>query len=551
VTAGTSYWIRISGFSGATGNFGVTLALEAAPVQNPGPDVTVFRVFDTGRYGTGTSTTGDAVTAYAIGTDSCNRGSEPVLWIDNNNRPGYSPTQHPVIAQNMFRYSVVGGAGRFEQIGQSWLKHGFLSLNSSDCGSCVTPPFGGDQLGVNCSDTYTASLNGNQGNLGPRSEVNATTGTFPWPHGTGTGGTVGMRLQVPTTSVTAPPAGSRFFADTHYVTADDAQYVAPGQTVAINGLNNASWREINIQGGTATPTFVGNTVQLQPGIHAWKAVDSTVTLVNADHDTPHPNQPGNFIRTRFIVGAKATAIAGGNWRYEYAIYNLNSDRSAGAFSVPVSDATAVSNLGFNHPKSHSGEPYSNAAWINTKANNFLTFSAPAEGANSNAIRWGTMYTVRFDSAAAPVTGTATISLFKAGQPGEANSVNVVGVPVPTPAPAGPVCTQNYNGVDGVNGDDLADYIADFFDSTGIQPGFAGPIAIPGGFAGNSTAAFAGFGFGCPTNPDVPQPNPWSAPVDAYRTSGYKVVVGQNNGPCAEPNGDDLADFIGLFFNGCP
>jgi uncharacterized repeat protein (TIGR01451 family) len=121
------------------------------------------------------------------------------------------------------------------------------------------------------------------------------------------------------------------------------------------------------------------------------------------------------------------------------------------------------------------------------------------------------------------------------------------------------CPQDYNGTDGVNGDDLADYIADFFDTTGIQPGFAFPIALPGGFAGNATLAYPGFGTPCPEAGDVPQPNPWGAPIDAYRTGGFKVGVNQNNltgcndgtPGASTPNGDDLADYIALFFNAPP
>jgi hypothetical protein len=126
-----------------------------------------------------------------------------------------------------------------------------------------------------------------------------------------------------------------------------------------------------------------------------------------------------------------------------------------------------------------------------------------------------------------------------------------GATVTNPCAPGGTCTQDYNGIDGINGDDLADYIADFFDSTGIQPGFGDPIAIPGGFAGNATAAFTGFGRACPGAIDVPQPNPWGAPVDAYRTGGFKVSLGINNDACSNPNGDDLADYISVFFNGCP
>ncbi len=68
----------------------------------------------------------------------------------------------------------------------SWLKHGLVSLNtpSSSCNPsqpCGGAPHGGDQLGVGCTDVYGASLNGSQP-LGMRSEVNATTGGFPFPY---------------------------------------------------------------------------------------------------------------------------------------------------------------------------------------------------------------------------------------------------------------------------------------------------------------------------------------------------------------------------------
>jgi hypothetical protein len=131
----------------------------------------------------------NGIAAYAVGTDACNRGTAPVNWLSDVN-------QHPVIAQNMFRYRNVGG-GQFEQIGESWLKHGFASTNSNVCSACVFPAGGSSQLGVGCSDAYDSSLNGAQIFLGPRSDVNATTGAYPFPQRTPADTTViGGRLQV-------------------------------------------------------------------------------------------------------------------------------------------------------------------------------------------------------------------------------------------------------------------------------------------------------------------------------------------------------------------
>ena len=83
----------------------------------------------------------------------------------------------------MYRYLN----GTFQQIGMSWLKHGFASTNSPGCGTCQQPPQGGGALGIGCTDAYGSGLNGSQGNLGPRSEVNASTGAYPWPHSSPTG----------------------------------------------------------------------------------------------------------------------------------------------------------------------------------------------------------------------------------------------------------------------------------------------------------------------------------------------------------------------------
>ena len=78
-----------------------------------------------------------------------NRGDSPLNWCDQASgcAPGAGTEDHPVIAQNLYRLKD----GRFEQIGMSWLKHGFTSTNSTTAGctsasggSCVSPPAGGN-----------------------------------------------------------------------------------------------------------------------------------------------------------------------------------------------------------------------------------------------------------------------------------------------------------------------------------------------------------------------------------------------------------------------
>ena len=69
----------------------------------------------------------------------------------------------------------------------------------------------------------------------------------------------------------------------------------------------------------------GPTNQQQPAIRAWQASDSAVTLLNSDI----PND------RRMILGYKVKQNTDGSWHYEYAVQNLNSDRSGNSFEVPL------------------------------------------------------------------------------------------------------------------------------------------------------------------------------------------------------------------------
>ena len=250
---------------------GMAVWSQQAEAGSDGPDVTVFNLPSARNWGSA-----DGFQAYSVGTTSCNIGNEPLWWCDEN-LSFCDNNQHPVIGQNMYRLKE----GRFEQIGMSWLKHGFLSLNLSDseCGQgfCVDPPQGGRQLGVGCNDPYGSTLNGSTP-LGPRSEVNAATGAYPFPHSVvSTSTVVDQRVKVALTDLDpALNEGALYWVE--------GQYIAPDDAIAENGLNNASYRAVTIDPSDFDLQFSGAspTVREQSAIFAWQATDPTVEMVNVD-----------------------------------------------------------------------------------------------------------------------------------------------------------------------------------------------------------------------------------------------------------------------------
>lgn len=365
------------------------LSTDAADTDGSiGPDIVTFDVYEPIFWGTE-----GAVAAYSVGTESCNRGDEPADWISGTN-------EHPVISQNLYRLKD----GRFEQIGMSWLKHGFLSLNDDECDTCIDPPNGGAQLGVGCSDPYWASLNGDQYRLGPRFEVNAFTGVFVYPHTRPPEPytTIGGRLQVATADIDpAANAGARFFAEGQYVTADEA--------AAGNSENSASYREQAISSNLQM-SDIGSTYESVPAIYAWQAADPAVDI----NEVRVPNEG------LFITAAVVRDNGNGTWRYEYAVFNLNSHRSARAFTVPILPDAQITNTGFHDVDYHTGEPFDGTDWTVTVDNpgGTVTWATDtfATNENANALRWGTMYNFWFDADKEPTPDSATIELFRDGTP---------------------------------------------------------------------------------------------------------------------------------------
>ena len=430
LVAGTTYRVVVGGYGSADGGAGsVTVAFvgSGGGGGGNGPDVIVGAIPDLAKYGS-VVVAGQTIMAYSIGTTSCNIGDALLDWFASPDN------RHPFIPQNFYRIKN----GRIEQIGQGWGKHGFYALQQALCGTC-TPSSSGTWLGVGCSDPYSASLNGSQGGLGTRTEVNAATGVFPGSPNAGmpaAAATIGRRIQVNGNDLNpALNTGAIYIAE--------AQYVHPGDAAAGNDDNNASWRRMVIgalSSGAYAITFSGATVQQQTAIHAWQVHVPAVTLVDVD-------VAGDG---RFTAGFNVTNNGNGTWRYEYAIENMNSDRSGRSFSVPVPAGTTITNAGFHDIDYHSGDAYSPTDWTISTSGGAVSWTGGTHSvsANGNALRFGTLYSYWFDANQPPQAASATLGLFK---PGAEPSVSIA-VQGPSGAPTNP---SDINGDGYVNATDLA------------------------------------------------------------------------------------------------
>jgi hypothetical protein len=153
--------------------------------------------------------------------------------------------------------------------------------------------------------------------------------------------------------------------------------------------------------------FNGATVRKDPGITAWAEQDQSVKSAQIMADG------------YFFVYYNAWDNNDGTWDYEIAIQNLNSDRSGGSFTMPIPAGVNISNVGFHDVDYHSGEPFDNTDWVASVGANSVTWSSPqsfGENANSNALRWGTMYNFRFTADTGPTVAVATLGMFKPGAP---------------------------------------------------------------------------------------------------------------------------------------
>ena len=427
--------------------------------------------------------------SFSIATVSCNLGDQPLPWF----QPSIPSNDHPVIDQNFFRLKSVNGSRRFEQLAQGWVKYGFCAFAENVC--CTTCQFFGDApcgnhtyLGVGCSDPYTGSRNGGQstGSLRcPKYFINPTTGVNGWPipNPAGTNTTVWRRMHINVADLEVSDGSgdvnaTRYFAEGAYLHNADAS--------AGNKNNNASYRAIKTslppppytglwQFDAADPT-TNTTVKQHAGIRAWADTDTTATIPSTitrvvETDVTTPEDGG--LTALVILAAQATNLGNGFWHYEYAIENVNSDRSIASFALPLSGYANVANVGFKDVDYWDGDgvdaagvggtTYDGTDWPSSRSlshGQLLWACAQSYAVNqgANALRWGTLYNFRFDCDLGPQLSGHDVALVDASlSQFKPNGTSITGATI---VPASVACVRgDINGDGLIDGADIARFSA--------------------------------------------------------------------------------------------
>ncbi len=333
----------------------------------------------------------NGTTALSMATTSCNLGTVDVPWL--------APMQedHPLIHMALYRLLD----GRFEQIGVSWMKHGFFALSNSQCIPCQNPS-NGDFLGVGCSDTYSVENNSSRTYLGPRSEVNPYAGTWECTASHFAGGvadctrrhassghtSIDHRLAVADADLNNP--GATYYYESYYVIRDDQLLENNwGSKICTMSWDGNSW--------DFTTPGANNPLLEGPALGRWGELRTTVDAAAGDGQV--------------LLAVQTTDLGNGSHHFEYALLNRNSDRQIRSFVLPLAGALNITNIGF-----HDNDTNAANDWQVTVDGNAITWQTDTHDVDPNApaLMFGNMVNFRFDADAAPMSVDASLGLFKPG-----------------------------------------------------------------------------------------------------------------------------------------
>jgi hypothetical protein len=352
----------------------------------------VMSLVDVGREGTYPN----GVAALSMLTLACNVGNVDIPW------EAPMDEDHPGIPMQIYRETDNGTWTTFEMIGFSDVKHGFFALSNNDCDPCQHPS-DGTFLGVGCSDAYGTGNNADPTWLAPRHEWDAYAGTWEClyshfsdglpdctrRHGGGGHSLVDHRLFAHDQDL--GNANSTYYYESMYFLPND-----------IDLSNNIGYRECTMTWTGAEWDYEDSGPYIEGlALLEWEADLHTWAQVGTDDG-------------QVVISSKATDLgAGGIYHYEYALFNLNSDRRVRSIAIPVDQATTVLNIDFHHPNVDDPE----YTWDLTQTNPFVTYETVTfEEDTTGALMFNTMLNVRFDANAPPQLVNARLGIFKPGDP---------------------------------------------------------------------------------------------------------------------------------------
>ena len=249
--------------------------------------------------------------------DACNLGTCWIEWI----------RAHPRAPGDLRRTCSASRTAGIEQIGQSWLKHGFGALDGDGCRHLRRATQAFDHLGVHCPDPYDAEHQRRPApDWAPRSgRRSPIPGPIPTriPGSTPSGNVpsssacrfttpISIRRRTPSASSTLVEDPVRHPPTTPGRRTDPRQrLLPPGPASAPPPTTCRSWGRPSAARRESAPGR-------RPIPRSWRPTSSSEGLM--------------------ILAAKATPLGGGAYRYEYALQNVTSHRAGRSFSVPLPQA---------------------------------------------------------------------------------------------------------------------------------------------------------------------------------------------------------------------
>ncbi|MBL8725788.1 MAG: hypothetical protein JNK49_17225 [Planctomycetes bacterium] len=333
---------------------------------------------------------------FAMLNTMCNPGSVVIPW-----QAAMQPN-HPKFGFIAVRES----GGRMVQISdRSYCKHAFTSTNfSGACGTCLNPGTG-SLMGLRCSDTYGVGNNADRNWLGPAPEIDPWLGTWnpvgsyfdqgdpnvgPPGNNDGARSTVNTNGDEVKNRVTIREsellvANARFFYGIHLI--------HQGESVANRGDNLAS-RGFNPTWNGSSWNTPNNSVGQVWGsvLQHWQGA----TLTSASNG----NDDG-----RFFVAVKTSTLGGGQYRYEYAVHNVDNSRGGATFRVPLGNGAVTGNYFFRDIDTNALND-----WTVAQVGGELVFTAPA----GNSLDWNSIYNFGFDCNIAPGQGAVFLDEARIG-----------------------------------------------------------------------------------------------------------------------------------------